>query len=100
LIAAYREVWEGARQPAEAIRAIRASTRFGISGASPERLRRPDWKPQGGKRPATTMAPRERKESIPHSSTSRSSATPPPSTTPRSSTPRRSSSKTRDRRTR
>jgi U32 family peptidase len=50
LIGVYRSVWDRSRSPADALRRLRAEARFGISGGSPEPPRRPEWKPQGGRR--------------------------------------------------
>ena len=51
LLRVYRDVWNGLCAPDEGLRQLRAEARFGIFGGSPEPSRKPDWKPQGGRRP-------------------------------------------------
>ncbi len=50
LLATYRAVWDGAAPASEGLRRLQAEARFGIFSGSPEPERKPDWKPQGGKR--------------------------------------------------
>jgi putative protease len=51
LLRIYRDVWNGLCPADEGLRRLRAEARFGIFGGSPEPPRKPDWKPQGGRRP-------------------------------------------------
>lgn len=76
LIEVYREAWDGAIRPADAIRTLQASARFGISGASPEPSRRPDWKPQGGRRPQIAGGPGKGRPSAARESEARSKQRP------------------------
>lgn len=50
LIRTYRAVWGGTMSSSDAMRRLKAEARFGIFSGSPEPERKPDWKPQGGKR--------------------------------------------------
>ncbi len=58
LLGVYRSVWDASCSPADALRRLRAEARFGISVGSPEPPRRPDWKPQGGRRATSTRRKR------------------------------------------
>lgn len=53
LLRVYRDTWNGLCAPDEGLQRLRAEARFGIFGGSPEPPRKPDWKPQGGRRPHT-----------------------------------------------
>jgi U32 family peptidase len=53
LLRVYRDTWNGLCAPDEGLQRLRAEARFGIFGGSPEPPRKPDWKPQGGRRPQT-----------------------------------------------